>query len=75
MSKGFNWTKIAKQDQMRRNGTRDVEAMTKQFLKRKKRTDKIFKRKMKKTKFGKVGKVWSKPKDPIVFEWNPDRST
>ena len=62
MTKGFNWTKIAKQDQMRRNGTRDVEAMTKQFLKRK----------MKKTKFG---KVWSKPKEPIVFEWDPDRST
>ena len=72
MTKGFNWTKIAKQDQMRRNGTRDVEAMTKQFLKRKERTDKIFKRKMKKTKFG---KVWSKPKEPIVFEWDPDRST
>ncbi len=57
---------------MWRNGTRDVEAMTKQFLKRKKRTDKIFKRKMKKTKFG---KVWSKPKEPIVFEWDPKRST
>lgn len=28
-----------------------------------------------KSKFGKVGKVRSRPKDPIVFEWNPDRST
>ena len=71
MARGFNWAKINKQDQMRRNGTRDVEAMTKKFLKRKKRTNKIFKRKMRKTKFG---KVWSKPKEPIVFEWDPDRS-
>jgi hypothetical protein len=61
MSKGFNWTKIAKQDQMRRNGTREVEAMTKQFLKGK----------IKKTK---SGKVRSKPKTPIVFEWDPPRS-
>ena len=60
MSKGFNWTKIAKQTQMRRNGTRDVEAMTKQFLKRKKN----------KTKFGLVR---SRPKEPIVFEWDPPR--
>jgi|TARA_B110000977_G_C10874605_1_gene415004 hypothetical protein len=67
MSKGFNWTKIAKQDQMRKNGTQEVEAMADALLGKKKQKNK--------SKFGKVGKVWSKPKDPIVFEWNPDRST
>jgi len=71
MARGFNWTKIAKQDQMRRNGTRDVEALTKKWLKRLKRSRKKVKRKMIKTT---SGRVRSGPKTPIVFVWDPPRS-
>ena len=59
MSKGFNWTKIAKQDQMRKNGTQEMEAMADALL-----------GKSKKTKFGLVR---SRPKEPVVFEWDPPR--
>ena len=60
MTKRFNWTKITKQNQMRRNGTQEIEAMTDSFLKKHSKTKRLVK---------------SKPKQPIVYEWDPKRST
>ena len=45
---------------MRRNGTQEIEAMTDSFLKKHSKTKRLVK---------------SKPKPPIVYEWDPKIST
>lgn len=85
MARGFNWARIAKQDQMRRNGTLVIETMADRILKKDRKRNKNKRKRLSSKKKLSLEKAnhkirlerWRQNQNsqtPVVFEWDPPRS-